>query len=217
MEGPVVEGAEVAQAGEPGARAGASAARAGAPGPQGEVGAAPGEPSSGPAALGRSLDDLHMALLRAFQAQRAYFQADVARLGVGPGQPKLLVYLAVHGASSQRAAASYFGIDQGSVSRMFDALARAGLVTDVPGPDRRTKLRALTPRGERAARDWELACDREQEVALRGLTESERAQLVDLLRRVRANLGEARRPAVPDVAATDPGAPDAPQGGERHA
>ena len=158
--------------------------------------------------LGRSLEDFHLRLLRAFQAQRSYFQPEVASLGLGPGQPKLLVYLAVHGPSSQREVAVFFETDPGAVSRMFESLARAGFVTDAPGPDRRTKLRDLTPSGRAAVEAWELACDREQDVMLRGFSARERERFADYLARARANLRSASGAVAADVAATDPAAPE---------
>ena len=74
---------------------------------------------------GSSLEDFHMRLMRAFHAQRAYLRPRVDELGLGPGQPKMLVYLAVHGPSSQREVADFFECDPGAVSRMFDSLERA--------------------------------------------------------------------------------------------
>ena len=50
---------------------------------------------------GRSLEDMHMLLYRAYHAQTNYLRPRMARLGLGPGQPKLLAYLAVHGTSTQ--------------------------------------------------------------------------------------------------------------------
>lgn len=140
---------------------------------------------------GRSLEDVHMRLMRAFHAQRAYLRPSVDALGLGPGQAKLLVYLMVHGPSSQREVADFFETDPGAVSRMFDSLERAGFVTSAPGRDRRTKALALTGRGEAAADAWELACDDEQEVALAGLSADERRELMVLLGRVHANLRRA--------------------------
>ena len=141
--------------------------------------------------LGRSLEDFHMRLMRAFHAQRACLRPAVDALGLGPGQPKLLVYVAVHGPATQREVADFFELDAGAVSRMFDSLERAGFVTSAPGRDRRTKAIALTERGLEAARGWELACDAEQEAMLEGFLPEEREQFASLLARARANLRRA--------------------------
>lgn len=141
--------------------------------------------------LGSSLGDFHMRLMRAFGAQRAYLRPRVEELGLGPGQPKLLVYLAVHGPSSQRELAEFFECDPGAVSRMLDSLERAGFVVSAPGRDRRTKAVTLTERGLSAARAWDEVCAGEQEVMLAGFSPDERAVFADLLSRARANLRRA--------------------------
>ena len=140
---------------------------------------------------GSSLEDFHMRLMRAFHAQRTYLRPHVDGLGLGPGQPKLLVYLAVHGPSSQREVADFFECDPGAVSRMFESLERAGFVTSAPGRDRRTKALVLTERGRAAADSWDAICAREQEAMLAGFTPEERATFADLLARARANLWRA--------------------------
>ncbi|WP_204204607.1 MarR family transcriptional regulator [Olsenella sp. An293] len=141
-----------------------------------------------PVSPGASLEDFHMRLMRAFHAQRTYLRPKVDELGLGPGQPKLLVYLAVHGPSSQRELAAFFECDPGAVSRMLDALERAGFVTSAPGRDRRTKVAELTEAGRAAAAAWDEVCAAEQEVMLAGFAPEERAAFADLLARARANL-----------------------------
>lgn len=140
---------------------------------------------------GSSLEDFHMRLMRAFHAQRTYLRPRVDELGLGPGQPKMLVYLAVHGPSSQREVADFFECDPGAVSRMFDSLERAGFVTSAPGRDRRTKALELTERGRAAADYWDAICADEQEAMLAGFSPEERAVFADLLARARANLWRA--------------------------
>lgn len=146
---------------------------------------------------GSSLEDFHMRLMRAFHAQRTYLRPRVDELGLGPGQPKMLVYLAVHGPSSQREVADFFECDPGAVSRMFDSLERVGFVTSAPGRDRRTKALALTERGRAAADSWDAICAEEQEVMLAGFSPEERAAFADLLARARANLWRAAADAGP--------------------
>lgn len=141
--------------------------------------------------LGRSLTDFHMRLFRAFHAQRAYLRPRIADLGMGPGQPKLVTYIAVHGPSTQREIADFFETDPGTVSRMLDALERAGFVTSCPGQDRRTKALGLTERGLAAAAAWDGICDEEQDVMLEGFSPEERRRFADYLERAHANLRRA--------------------------
>lgn len=69
----------------------------------------------------------HMLLYRAFHAQRNYLRPCFGRIGLGAGQPKLLVYLDSHGPCRQKELADYFEIDPAAVSRMMDTLERAAL------------------------------------------------------------------------------------------
>lgn len=157
----------------------------------GHAGARGPMPAAGPSrrAAGTALTDLHMAILRAFHAQRALLRPYGARLGLGPGQPKLLSYLAARGTSSQRDIASFFGINAAAVSRMLDALERGGFVSVRPDPqDRRAKAVSLTARGDEAAALWDERCAVVEEEMLAGFSSQERAQLMGMLARVSANL-----------------------------
>ena len=83
---------------------------------------------------GRTLTDMHMLVVRAYHAQTNYLRAQVAYAGLGPGQPKVLSYLAVHGPSSQSDIARFFEIDCAAVSRMFDSMLKAALSASSRGP-----------------------------------------------------------------------------------
>ena len=76
---------------------------------------------------GRSLEDMHMLLYRAYHAQTNYLRPRMAQLGLGPGQPKLLAYLAVHGTSTQHEMAAFFEVDDAAISRMLDLLCFVNL------------------------------------------------------------------------------------------
>ena len=156
---------------------------------------------------GRSLEDMHMLLYRAYHAQTNYLRPRMAHLGLGPGQPKLLAYLAVHGTSTQHEMATYFEVDDAAISRMLDLLRQAGLVRTTRGQDRRTKTVELTATGHGALAAWDSVCDNEQDVMLAGLSAEERATLAGLLARVHANLAAANSPA---TATSRPATPTTP-------
>lgn len=155
---------------------------------------------------GRSLEDMHMLLYRAYHAQTNYLRPRMAQLGLGPGQPKLLAYLAVHGTSTQHEMATYFEVDDAAISRMLDLLRQAGLVRTARGQDRRTKTVELTTTGHGALAAWDNVCDSEQDVMLAGLSAEEQATLAALLERVHANLAAAN---APQPQAAQPAAPAA--------
>lgn len=147
--------------------------------------------ASRPAATttGTSLTDLHTAVLRAFHAQRSWLRPLGDALGLGPGQPKLISYLANRGPSTQRDMAAYFGIDPAAVSRMLDALERHGFVESSASPaDRRVKVASLTELGAKTAFRWDKSCHELEARMFRGFTPAERDGLMAMLERVRANL-----------------------------
>lgn len=142
---------------------------------------------------GRALRDFHMHVYRLFHAQRAYLRPRIASLGMGPGQPKVLTYIAVRGVTTQREIADFFETDPATVCRMLDSLERAGFVRTCPGRDRRTKELAVTERGLSAAASWDLCCDEETDAMLRDFSPEEREQFEDYLLRAYANLRDVRQ------------------------
>lgn len=131
----------------------------------------------------------HMLLYRAFHAQRSCLRPWRAALGLGPGQPKLIEYLARSGPCSQRQLATYFEIDPAAVCRMLDALEKGGFVTrSVVKGDRRTGVVELTEKGRSAAAAWQHACGEMEQQLLQGFTPEEAERFAQYLRRARENL-----------------------------
>ncbi len=140
---------------------------------------------------GRSLSDFHMLIYRLFHAQRAYLRPRIAELGMGPGQPKVCVFIALNGPVTQRQVASFFEMDPATACRMLESLERAGFVRSVPGTDRRKREYTATERGIAAAAGWDRACDAQQETLLEGFSAAEREQFRGFLARGYANLARA--------------------------
>lgn len=143
----------------------------------------------------------HMLLYRAFHAQRSCLRPWRAALGLGPGQPKLIEYLARSGPCSQRQLATYFEIDPAAVCRMLDALEKGSFVTRsaVKG-DRRTGMVELTEKGRSAAAAWQHACGEMEQQLLQGFTPEEAERFAQYLRRARENLRAVQtRPQKEDV------------------
>ena len=143
---------------------------------------------------GSSLADMHTAVLRAFHAQRALLRPYGDALNLGPGQPKILSYLAARGTSTQRDIAAYFAVDAAAVSRMLESLAGKGMVAVTSSEtDRRAKAVTLTELGHETIRAWDERCAEVEQIMLDGMSAEERAQLADLLERLRANLVAAKQ------------------------
>ena len=133
----------------------------------------------------------HILLYRAFHAQSKWVRGDMQKLGIGGGQPKLLVYLTKRGPCHQRELADYFEVDPANISRMTDSLERGGFVlrrTDEQ--NRRRDLVEVTEKGRQAGEIWRRRCREVEEIMLRGFSPQEREQFADYLSRAYQNVQE---------------------------
>jgi DNA-binding MarR family transcriptional regulator len=105
-------------------------------------------------------------------------------LGLTTALFALLNVLGTHQGAIQQELGAAMGIDPSTMVSLIDQLEAAGLAKRRPRPtDRRAREVVITPKGRRALKQArELALQVEDEV-LRGLTASERRQLLTLLRR----------------------------------
>lgn len=125
---------------------------------------------------------LHYLLYRAFFGQRAILAPVREELGLGPGQPKILLYLLSEGPSPQRSIASFYSVDPASVSRMAEQLKRNGFVElKQSTTDRRVNLLFLTEKGLDAARRWDKAGEKAEGMLMRGFSKEEEEILLSLL------------------------------------
>ena len=133
----------------------------------------------------------HILLYRAFHIQRKWVRARMQLLGVGAGQPKLLVYLSAHGPCHQRQLADYFDVDPANVSRMIESLEKGGFVIRKPdGQTRRRDLVEVTEQGRQAGACWLERCRQVEEIMLRGFSPEEKDRFADYLVRAYQNVQE---------------------------
>ena len=119
----------------------------------------------------------HILLYRAFHIQRKWVRARMQLLGVGAGQPKLLVYLSA--------------LDPANVSRMIESLEKGGFVIRKPdGQNRRRDLVEVTEQGRQAGACWLERCRQVEEIMLRGFSPEEKDRFADYLVRAYQNVQE---------------------------
>lgn len=124
-------------------------------------------------------------LRRAFLRSNQLFARMTSKAGVAPGQYGVLKLIGLNAGRSQTDIAAAAGLDRSSLTQLLDQLAKTDLIERRPGPDRRTLSLWLTEAGARtvAAAEGGVA---EHEAAIReGLTDTEAATLVSLLKRLR--------------------------------
>ena len=139
------------------------------------------------------MDSMHSLLYRVFHGQRSYLKPYLDSIGLGPGQPRVLSYLAEHGESSQRDVAEFYSIDPGNVSRSVESLLRHGFITQAQCPgNRRANMIAITDEGRKVLKAWHDHGKEVDEVMLDGFSEDERALLSSFLRRIEENYRRGR-------------------------
>jgi DNA-binding MarR family transcriptional regulator len=113
----------------------------------------------------------------------------LSAFGVGIETWRCLVLLAIEESISAQNVSRIIGMDKGSVSRCFKGMHAKRLITlSLDADDGRVRIARLTAKG-RVLHDRILGVALERERALLAvLTEAERETLIDLLRRLHANL-----------------------------
>lgn len=135
-----------------------------------------------PPALG---DRLGYLLGQAHERHRRLAAERLAPLGLAPRAFGALTVLAAEGPLTQQALGSRIGLDRTTMVALVDGLEAAAFVVRQRRPeDRRAYALRVTPQGRRTLARATRAALRAEDDALAALTDTERATLKDLLRRI---------------------------------
>ena len=133
---------------------------------------------------------IHTLLSRTAHAMQNYSRPHLSKLGLSPGQPKVLRCLAARGPCSQRVLADYCEVDPSAICRMLDSLERDGFLIRRPSKtDRRAGEVVLTEKGRAVFEAWDSQLKQLEETMLLGFSDQEREQLRDFLARAYRNVG----------------------------
>lgn len=122
-------------------------------------------------------------LKRCYQALRRTVDAELRQYGITLSQRDVLLALWEEGPMDQRTLLDRLGLEQSSVSRLVDGLARRGLVALDGSPvDRRVRVAALTEQGIETLLGAPGTSEIAGETMLSGLSSNESKELVRLLR-----------------------------------
>jgi len=109
--------------------------------------------------------------------------------GVTHMESRALGFFARHPGATLSEFVAHAGRDKGQLARLVSGLRERGLLeARVDAADRRNQRLHLTPEGEQAQQVLKRQARKVAALAVRGIGEEEREQLVALLARVRANL-----------------------------
>jgi DNA-binding MarR family transcriptional regulator len=110
--------------------------------------------------------------------------------GVTHMEARTLGFFARHPGATLSELVAHAGRDKGQLGRLVGGLRERGLLeARVDEADRRNQRLVLTPAGEQAQQALRRERRRVASAALRGFTDADRVRLLQLLERIRANLG----------------------------
>ena len=136
--------------------------------------------------MDRSFHYLLMATQSLFQRS---VMAELNGSGLTAGQPKVLDYLGRHDGSVQKAIAAGCQIDPATLTGLLNRMEEKGLIRRCNEDGNRRSLHVyLTEQGWAKQREVRQTMERQSEVVQAGLSEEQRAQLLDCLYKVRANM-----------------------------
>lgn len=90
----------------------------------------------------------NLLVLKVYHAQKNRVRPEMAQIGLSPGQPKLLTFLALNGECLQKDLAAACDIEAATISKLLNSLEENGLIRrDTLTGDRRATRIALTEAG----------------------------------------------------------------------
>lgn len=137
------------------------------------------------------MESLHYLLMKAHTRFHRNIMSRAAKLGLSPGQPKVLEYLLQHGESDQKTLALYCEIEPATAGSILNRMETAGLIRrERHEGNRRSLYVTLTREGKEAAEKMESIFMESEKRAAAGLTAEEREMLAALLEKVSNALSE---------------------------
>lgn len=99
-------------------------------------------------------DELHYLLLAAFSQSSRGINDEAKKLGLTPGQPKVLEYLLEHDGGEARGICRMFSLDRSTVASILLRMEKRGLIARTDdAADRRVQHIWLTDEGRKLAED----------------------------------------------------------------
>jgi MarR family transcriptional regulator, organic hydroperoxide resistance regulator len=133
--------------------------------------------------------ELHWAVTQTYHAQKNNLRPGMLKIGLSPGQPKILTYLTKNNHCMQREIATALDIEPATVSQLLNNMAQAGLIQRSALAERkRAESISITDKGRESQKKWQQNCKKIREVSLRGFTPEEQEKFLGYLGRMYQNL-----------------------------
>lgn len=135
------------------------------------------------------MESLHYLLMKSNAQLGRQILMEAGKIGLTPGQPKVLEYLWNHAESDQKTIAVYCEIEQTTVGKILTRMEESGLVERRQHPgNRRSLFVSLTEKGRKAAAQVLQIFAEADRIALESLSEQEQETLKQLLQKVSSRL-----------------------------
>lgn len=134
------------------------------------------------------MSSLHHLWMKTYLQMKRLVSAQAQPLGLSPGQPKILEFLAEQGEHEQKEIARYCEIEPATVGSILLRMETAGLVVRRNRPhNRRSLYVSLTPKGQAMAQTLQGVFAAAEAQVTAALTDQERATLQSLLEKCARN------------------------------
>lgn len=131
------------------------------------------------------MENIHFLLMKsnALLSKKILKQAN--KIGLSPGQPKILEYLSTHGEAEQKAIAAYCEIEQTTVGNILWRMEDIGLIIRKKKPgNRRSVYVSLTETGKEYASELSLIFASAEKAVLADFSKEEIEMLLNLLNKL---------------------------------
>ncbi|MGN0659289.1 MAG: MarR family winged helix-turn-helix transcriptional regulator [Emergencia sp.] len=138
--------------------------------------------------------ELHYLLMRAYHHSNRKIVQQITGHGMYPGQPKILEYLLEHDGCFARDICRGCVLDKSTMTDLLRRMESQGLIRRSAGADdRRTSHIHMTEKGRSAILQLKESFRTIDEKAFQGIGKKERAQFLETLKAITANLEEDGR------------------------
>lgn len=135
------------------------------------------------------MESLHFLLMKSDSLLRRRISAEAAKIGLSPGQPKILDYLSRREGSDQKTIASYCEIEQATCGSILLRMEQADLIERRQAEgNRRSLFVYLTEKGRSAAGQMRIIFEEAEREALSALDAESAALLMRSLQAICARL-----------------------------
>jgi DNA-binding MarR family transcriptional regulator len=135
------------------------------------------------------LIELHMAIVKTYHAQKNCTRPGMRKIGLSPGQPKVLTFVSQHNHCMQREIADALDIEPATVSQILNNMESSGLIcrSKQPGKKRAESI-SITEKGLDYYEKWLHLCGELDKEALKGFSQEETDHFLDYLQRMYLNM-----------------------------